>query len=260
MSFLSFRITHPDFAIDPLYKKNEHHPEVCERLTIYYIDNVKNYLKSLGYDIVEYVAGIHLEAEAPHLHLHFVVDTGDSHIHRSYIQHWKYTYSSQKLAQVLPWCDFKYPCLFSYKHKSKINISIKFTKEPIKEEDDLQISKYLGYPLKEGIYVDSDIDGTRMERLSAQAQGIWNAVKIKKLRDKQREHSTATEYGKICEIISSSKPDSYEDAVRIVLEELKKTRTEQKEHVNPQFVIKSVQKFCYHTDIWSIDEIMAKYA
>lgn len=254
MSFLSFRITHPSFELDPLYKNAL--PEHVDKLCNYYILNVKNYLKRLGYDIVEYVAGIHLEAVAPHLHIHYLVNTGESHIPRVFIQHWKYTFTSGKVQVESPNGKDKFPCLVSYKHGKKVNISIKFTKEAKKEE----IDSFLGYPLKEGIFVSSDLDEMKIKCLSSQAQGVWNAVKIKKLKDQQRDENAASEYGKICAIISSNTPDSYQDAVRIVLEELKKTRVEQKEHVNPQFIIKSVQKYCYHSGIWSIDEIMDKYA
>lgn len=231
MDRISFRITHSLFGEPKSQESNF--------LAQYYVINIENYLKRLGYDIVEYVVGIHLEADSPHIHLHYLVNVGKSHIPKVFIQHWKYTFKEGRLPTELPEKQHKYPSLVDYKHKSKINISIKFTKSQPQEES-LENSKFLAYPLKEGLLVLSNIEKSRLESLSAQAQGTWNAVKIKKLKDKQRDENTATEYGKICEIISSGKPESYQDAVRIVLEELKKTRVEQKEHVNPQFIIKSV--------------------
>ena len=99
-----------------------------------------------------------------------------------------------------------------------------------------------------------------MTQLKSQAQGEWNSVKIKKIKEQQRIENSNTEYGKICDIISSNKPENYQDAVRLVLEEIKQNRIEYKEHINPRNVIQSVQKYCYHTGIWTIDEIIEKYA
>lgn len=182
------------------------------------------------------------------------------------IQDWKYKYNTGKIQVELPVLKhegetIKWPNLTQYKHKKKINISIKWTDAPLKPEESLEsYQRFLAYPFKEGYVLDHNLDEEQVTQLKAQAQGEWNSVKIKKIKDQQRDDHLKSEYGKICDIISTCKPENYQDAVRIVLEEIKKNRIEYKEHINPRNVIQSVQKYCYHTGIWTIDEIIEKYA
>lgn len=255
-SFLSFRITHSGFE-DP-----KSWP--CKYLGEYYIINCKNYLKKLNYSIVEYTAGIHIDAESPHIHIHFLVNTGDARIPKVFIQDWKYKFGNGKVEIEVPvikhnGLNVTFPCLVSYLHKSKINISIKHTPTPLDGELSADADRFLGYPFKEGLVFDTSLEETEIERLRSQACGLWNAVKIQQMKQKQTKERTETEYGKICEIISLGKPESYQDAIRLVLEEVKRTRTDYKDHVNPRFIIQAVQKYCYHSGIWSIDEILEKY-
>lgn len=266
---LSFRVTHNKFD-NPKQSPLRH--EVKELLQQYYIINVKNYLKTMNYDIISYTVGLHKDAEAPHIHLHFVVDVGKSKIPKVFIQDWKYKFQAGKVPLILPTNPYQgikvdYPCLFSFKHKKKINISIKWTdpkpQTPLGlsiEEKLENYNRYLAYPLKEGFVVDHNLDEADLERLRSQAMGEWNAVKIKKLREQQQQAKSETEYGKICDIISTHKPECYTDAVRLVLDEVKKNRVEYREHINPRNLISSVQKYCYHVGIWTIDEIIEKYA
>merc|ERR1711968_392053 len=233
-SFLSFRITHSGFE-DP-----KSWP--CKYLGEYYIINCKNYLKKLNYSIVEYTA----------------------RIPKVFIQDWKYKFGNGKVDIEVPvikhnGLNVTFPCLVSYLHKSKINISIKHTPTPLDGELSADADRFLGYPFKEGLVFDTSLEETEVERLRSQACGLWNAVKIQQMKQKQTKERTETEYGKICEIISLGKPESYQDAIRLVLEEVKRTRTDYKDHVNPRFIIQAVQKYCYHSGIWSIDEILGKY-
>lgn len=266
---ISFRVTHNKF--DDL-KLAPHTSEVRTLLQNYYIINVKNYLKKQDYSIISYTVGLHKDAESPHIHLHFVVDVGKSKIPKVFIQDWKYKFQTGKVPLTFPSNPYQglkvdYPCLFSYKHKRKINISIKWTdpkpQTPLGmsiEEKLENYDRYLAYPLKEGFVVDHNLVEQDLERLRAQGMGEWNATKIKKLKAQQQKEKSETEYGRICDIISTNKPDSYQDAVRMVLEEVKKNRVEYREHINPRNLISSVQKYCYHVGIWTIDEIIEKYA
>jgi len=251
-AYLSIRVTHPQFGCEDT--------ELFRNLVDYYQINCEKYLETLGYITISYVCGLHLEAEAPHIHLHYLVNTGKSSIPKVFIQHWQYHWK-HKLAPLNPNPKFKgvsldYPCLFSTKHKRKINISIQYTLAKEGEPFD----RFLAYPLKEGHLVSHSLASSDVERLMAQAQGEWNVAKIKNLKEKQKMQRATSEYGKICEIISSNKPESYTDAIRLVLEEVKNTRVEFKEHVNPRFLIQAVQKYCYHSGIWSVDDILDKFA
>lgn len=250
--YLGFRITHPQFGVQDT--------ELFRNLVDYYKLNVEKYLETLHYDTISHVAGLHLEAESPHIHIHYLVNTGDSRIPKVFIQDWKYKFQKNLVPlNPQPKCNgvtLDYPCLFSTKHKNKINISIQFT--PKKEGEPFE--RFLAYPLKEGHLVSHSLENTEIELLMAQAQGEWNVAKIKSFKEKQKKIRTESEYGKICEIISSNKPQSYVDALRLVLEEVKNTRVEFKEHVNPRFLIQSVQKYCYHVGIWSVDDIIDKFA
>ncbi len=255
---LSFRITHTGFE-DP-------HSLTTHYLGQYYIINTKNYLKKLHLDIYQYSVGIHIDAESPHIHIHYTIKKGNSHVPKVMIQDWKYKYNTGKIQTELPVLKHEgetinWPSLTEYKHKRKINISIKWTDAPLNPEDSLEsYQRFLAYPFKEGYVLDHNLDEEEMTQFKAQAQGEWNSVKIKKIKEQQRIENSNSEYGKICDIISSNKPETYQDAVRIVLEEIKKNRIEYKDHINPRNVIQSIQKFRFHTGIWTIDEIIEKFA
>jgi hypothetical protein len=91
---LSFRVTHRYFD-DPKLAPNKR--DVRQLLQQYYILNVKNYLKTMDYSIISYTVGLHKDAEAPHIHLHFIVDTGKSKIPKVFIQDWKYKFQAGKI-------------------------------------------------------------------------------------------------------------------------------------------------------------------
>jgi hypothetical protein len=229
----------------------------------YYIINIKNYLKRLHLEVYKYSVGIHVDSESPHIHIHYLIKKGEARVPKVMIQDWKYKYNTGKVQAELPVLKHEgekinWPSLTEYKHKKKINISIKWTDTPLKPEESLE--RFLAYPFKEGYVFEHNLEEEEVTQLKAQAQGEWNSVKIKKIKEQQRIENSQSEYGKICDIISSNSPESYQDAVRIVLEEIKKNRIEYKDHINPRNVIQSVQKFCYHTGIWTIDEIIEKFA
>lgn len=247
---LSFRITHKRFGLEERV--------VREELINYYIINIKEYLKKKLYVIVEYTAGIHTEAETPHIHIHYLIDPQGKRVPKVFIQDWKYNFQNGKIPISLPnpKPHLPYPCLFSTLHKKKINVCIKSTLL----SPDENYERFLAYPFKEGNIFSSTLSDEITTRLQAQAQGEWNAVKIKKLKDKQRKEQMENEYGKICDIIAQAKPSTYTDALRIVLEEVKRSRVEFRDHINPRNIVSSVQKYCFHTGIWSIDEILEKFA
>ncbi len=253
---LSFRITLGTFK-EP---KNIHSSYIID----YYIINIKNYLKNKSYEIISYTCGAHLDAESPHIHIHYLVNTGNSHIPKVFIQDWKYKFDTGKVETTLPVIkhegnNIPFPSLTTQKHKKKINISIKFTPPPI--DDELEpYNRFLGYPFKEGIVLRHNLSEDELATLRSQAQGEWNSVKIKKLKEQQKKEASDSEYGKICDIISSANPSDYREALVVVLETIKKDRTEYRDHINPQFLVRSVQKYCYHVGIWGIDEIIEKFA
>ncbi len=231
----------------------------------YYIINIENYLKNLSYDIISYTCGAHLDAESPHIHIHYLVNTGDARIPKVFIQDWKYKFGeARKVTAEMPIIkhegnNIPFPSLTEQKHKRKINISIKYTPPPLDDELELY-NRFLGYPFKEGIVLRHNLDEDILVKLRSQAMGEWNSVKIKKLKEQQKKDASDSEYGKICDIISSAKPSGYREALEVVLETIKRDRTEYRDHINPQFLVRSVQKYCYHVGIWGIDEIIEKFA
>ncbi|AXH76788.1 MAG: putative replicase [Cressdnaviricota sp.] len=250
--YIGFRITHSQFKV-------QDHPSFWI-LFEYYKQNIEKYLETIGYVIISHVAGQHLEAEAPHIHIHYLVNTGTSRIPKVFCQDWKYKFE-HNLAPVIPQekhddVTINYPSLYKYKHKKKINISIQFTPKDGVEPFD----RFLAYPLKEGHLLSHSLEDTEIVTLLAQAQGEWNVAKIKSYKIKQKKDRSDSEYGKICEIIATGKPESYVDALRLVLEEIKSSRVEFRQHVNPRFLIQSVQKYCYHVGIWTVDDIIQKFA
>jgi len=189
---LSFRFTHSGFAEPKSWS--------TKYLGDYYILNCENYLKALSYTVVRYTAGVHIDAKSPHLHIHFLVNTGDARIPRSFIQDWKYKFQTRKVLAHVPCIkhegqDVKFPCLFSTLHKRKINVSIRYT-SPLngKPSVSLDADRFLAYPLKEGFVFahyfrdisSPDDEENLVNRLKAQGQGEWNSAKIKILKEQQK--------------------------------------------------------------------------
>lgn len=249
---LSFRITHPKIA----------------SLNEFYKVQVENYLKTLGYGILSATGGLHKECETPHVHFHYVVDTTDKKVPKVFIQDWKYKWKSGKCKVLGNW-DYlehvclKAPCLHSTLHKSKINISIKFSSisPPTSSilNHDTKIQRFLRYPFKEGIVVFSTLDDQETGRLTAFAQAEWIVTKQSLEKRLKERENTATEYGKICKLLEELKPETYKDALVYALKHVRDTRTEQKDHINPKFIVGYVQKYCFHYSVSSIAEIAEKY-
>lgn len=254
----SFRITHPEIS-DP-------------QLIEYYLINIKNYLKERHYNILCMTGGLHLEASHPHVHLHFILTAFNMAKTRP-TQYWKDYWGGKKHIGIVepvfndPHYHQGYPCLVSYLHRSQCNISIKSTK--IDKIRDTNPSKecpkrFLAYPLKEQtkvavISLPEDV----VKCLMIQGNGEYAVAKIKSKKELEKKQKSLGEYAKIVGFLDEQFPkpmhvDCKECAIA-VLEHIKKTRGDYKDHLHPRGIINSVQKYCFHRGTWTSSEIAEQY-
>lgn len=249
---LSFRITH----------KSIHE----SLLQDYYILNVKNYLKEKGYILLCMTGGLHLDASHPHIHLHFLVSLSEEYTENKtpHTSMWKYYWSSKKAIPIeQPCLKGNFPCLHSYLYKSRINISIKSTKfDKICDTTPLEScpKRFLAYPLKEGhLIASSNLSENDLVFLTAQGKGEYASAKIKSVKLKQKKQKSLGEYQQIVNYLNDQSPCDLRTACNLALDHIRATRTEYKDHINPRSVINICQKYCYHNNLWTNDQIMEKF-
>ncbi len=268
---LGFRITEDCFKSSKhQFKNGMFHPieddhlmyhETANDTIEYYIYNIKNYLKTKGYDIVASIGGLHINSNQPHIHYHLVI-TGDKYP-KNWIQNWKYHFTHNQpitpdwTAEQIETCSVKLNC--KKEGKSKIQISIQGNK--CATPDDME--RFLAYPIKEGKNIVSclyNLDSS-LYYLTEMGTGLYKkALAQKKIKDKSsaKKLSVYTQVNDFLDTQVSLGKKDIRDLGEAALLHFQ-NKLEIKDQIDPQTICKYVRKYCYYHDLWDIGEIIDKY-
>lgn len=231
--------------------------EECEQYYIY----IKNYLKAKDIPILANIAGLHLKAKNPHIHIHFNVKmdkglmTNGKRPPKNWLQNWKYYWAS---LSKLPDLEYLYQ---KQETQSKLNISIQGTW--LKSCHDLEM--YFAYTLKEGNLLPSltsmNCIGKQEylreigEKLYQKAQAnivVKEKAKVKQLSIYKRVIDRIDNH-----ILRFREERSLYDVCYEVLEHFRELPIE--EQIAPDMLVKYTKKHCYYIGIWTTEEILEKY-
>lgn len=232
------------------------HAENNRPLQEYYLDNMLHWIEYRKYDSPTYVAGIHLETENPHIHIH-IITKGKALSNP--IATMKRDYQMGKVPTSVPgYKDYEYPeSVIGQTYKGRINMSIQMTE--LEENESLQqnITRFLQYPLKEGLELRSNID---TKELKENAMKEYKESKEKherlKTEKQKKEAKELSEWVKFSNYLDEQQPINLEEAFRHAIHYY---RTNYDKPPTGKLMIDNAERYCIKHGILSYEDLVQKY-
>lgn len=226
----------------------------------WYIDNFTNWIRFRKYTICKMTAGIHLNAKAEHIHVHYEVEgTG---LLSNPIQSFKYDYKNERLSKIynLEQKDLKTipKDILGERYLGRINISLKM----VAKNTDLDGVRFLQYPLKEKLVVATfGITEQELEKLLKNASEEYEISLQNQKKKELKEEKSMSEWEELIELIECPYQNgkiveitTQADVARCVLQYFK----ERKKPPTIKYMFDLAERLSFKLGIISIEELLIK--
>lgn len=190
---LSFRITLEQFA----------NPQLLQNYCDHYAMHIHMYIKDkLGNpSILHSTMGLHMEAKAPHIHYHMILE--DYKLPANPNQSWKYYWKKKELLAHSPCVT---PMVYHEKDSKTINIAIKHQATVphhvcSKTGDDIfdiSTTKFLAYPLKELRDIEDYCINVNIKALKEFANSLYIESKARWAKKEEAKNDKLSKYEAFC--------------------------------------------------------------
>lgn len=237
----------------------------------YYLNNMLHWLQYRKYDIQYYTAGIHLDTENPHIHIHAVAYTMEEGAKPAKalsnpVATMKYDYAKDKVGIVEGTAvGYEYPNSpvgQKYRNTNRINISIQMTDQGSGDEGamvaEANINRWLGYPLKEGRLLQSNHPSVEELMKRANEEYIEAKAKYDKEQTKKeiKEARETSEWEKYCNYLDEKNVLTLEDAFR---HSVRYYRENYNKPPTGKYIADNAERYCIKHEILTEEHLIQKY-